>query len=274
MNETGIIWTQATWNPASGCERITPGCKYCYALTLAEQKRGTRAFPNGFDLTIRPHKLVEPFRRRQPSLIFVNSMSDLFWEAIPNDYRDQIVDVIEQTPQHQYQVLTKRPDAMLAYSRRRQLPPNFWAGVTIESNLYADRADVLRKVKAEIRFVSAEPILDELSKLDLTDIQWLITGGESGLHLKDPAIRARRGLAEPIAGKWRPMPSRYHWVTDLRDWAAKMSVSFLHKQWGGLRPTSAGRLVDGRTWDEIPKHPSEQLWREKHQNEIVCPASA
>jgi protein gp37 len=199
-------------------------------------------------------------------------MSDLFWEAIPEDYRDRIVDVIEQTPQHQYQVLTKRPHFMLAYSRRRRLPSNFWAGVTIESNLYASRADVLREVDAEIRFISAEPILDDLSKLDLSGIQWLITGGESGLHLRDPAIRGRRGLAEPVAGKWQPMASRYQWITDLRDRAVFEGVSFLHKQWGGLRPTSAGRLVDGRTWDEIPRHPSEALWRRKHAREMVGPS--
>jgi protein gp37 len=139
--------------------------------------RGTSAFPKGFDLTLRPHKLVEPYRLKKPSLIFVNSMSDLFWEAIPDDYRDRVLDVIEDTPQHQYQVLTKRPEKMLEYSHRRKLPPNFWAGVTIECNRHVGRADILRAVDAEIRFVSAEPLLDDLSALELSGIHWLISGG-------------------------------------------------------------------------------------------------
>jgi len=157
MNKTDIIWTEKTWNPNSGCKRITEGCKHCYAFPLAEQKRGTPAFPHGFDLTFRPHKLTEPLQLKAPSLIFVNSISDLFWEAIPDDYRDRIMDVIHTPPQHQYQVLTKRPERMCNYARRRNLPPNFWAGVTIESNRHVGRADILREIDAEIRFVSAEP---------------------------------------------------------------------------------------------------------------------
>jgi protein gp37 len=255
MNNTAINWTQYTWNPASGCEVITEGCKYCYAKTLAENRRGTPAFPNGFDLTIRPHKLNEPLKLKRPSLIFVNSMSDLFWEKLPEDYRDQIIDVIEATPQHQYQVLTKRPERMLAYSQRRKLPPNFWAGATIESNRHAGRADLLRQIAVPIRFISAEPILDDLTQLDLAGIQWLITGGESGLHLRDASIRARRGLAEPINGKWQPRSDRYHWITQLVDATRLSGTAMWHKQWGGPTPHSAGRLVDGRTWDEMPTTP-------------------
>jgi protein gp37 len=138
MNETGIIWTEITWNPVTGCELITSGCAFCYAKTLAEQRRGP-AFPNGFELTLRPHKLRDPIRIKEPSLIFVNSMSDLFWEQIDDAYRDRVLDTIEQTPRHQYQVLTKRPDVMLRYSRRRRLPSNFWAGVTIEEQKFVDR---------------------------------------------------------------------------------------------------------------------------------------
>lgn len=255
MNETAILWTQRTWNPTSGCAQITEGCKFCYALTLAEQKRGTRAFPNGFDLTIRPHKLREPYALKTPSMIFVNSMSDLFWEAIPDTYRDQVVDVMTDTPQHQYQVLTKRPEAMLRYSQRRRLPSNFWAGVTIESNRHVGRADLVRHIDVPIRFISAEPILDDLSRLDLTDIQWLITGGESGRHLHDAALRQRRGLAEPDQrGRWQPMPARIPWIRELRDRALRHRTAFFHKQWGGLTSHSAGRLLDGRTWDEFPAY--------------------
>lgn len=254
MNETAIPWTGRTWNPASGCVEISPGCKFCYAKTLAERYLGTSAFPNGFDLTIRPHKLREPHALKEPSLIFVNSMSDLFWEAIPDSYRDQVLDVIEATPRHQYQVLTKRPENMLRYSRRRRLPSNFWAGTSIESCLYAARADILRQVQAEVRFISAEPLLSPLvPALKLDGLHWVITGGESGLHLKDAALRGRRGLAELVDGRWVPRADRAHWITDLRDACVAAGVKFFHKQWGGLRPTSAGRLVDGRTWDELPR---------------------
>lgn len=252
MNDTAINWTELTWNPNSGCEVLTEGCKYCYALTLAEQKRGTAAFPNGFDLTLRPHKLREPYKLKTPSLIFVNSMSDLFWEAIPDEYRDRIVDVIEDTPQHQYQVLTKRPQRMLDYSRRRALPPNFWAGTTIESNRHAGRADIVRQIAVPVRFVSAEPLLDDLIDLDLRGIQWLITGGESGLHLRDAAIRARRGMAEPTPDGWHPIEARMDWVRHLREKCATSGTALWHKQWGGVRPHSAGRILDGRTWDEMP----------------------
>jgi protein gp37 len=270
MNSTGIVWTEVTWNPMSGCEEVTEGCKYCYAKTLAEQKRGTAAFPNGFDLTIRPHKLREPLKLKHPSLIFVNSMSDLFWDAIPESYRDQIVDVMESTPQHQYQVLTKRPDAMLAYSKRRRLPPNVWAGTTIESDRLTGRADVLRDVRADLRFISAEPLLSPLHSLNLSGIDWLISGGESGSHLWDDTTRARRGMAEPGKNGWTPIATRMDWVRDLRDRCTAQGVAFFHKQWGGARSHSAGRDLDGRTWDEFPRYPTDGgLWRDAHETLVA-----
>ena len=252
MNETAIAWTDLTWNPASGCERITEGCKHCYAFTFAERKRGTAAFPNGFDLTIRPHKLTEPLKLKTPSRIFVNSMSDLFWEAIPDSYRDQVLDVIEQTPQHTYQVLTKRPEQMVAYAQRRRLPPNVWLGVTIEANRHVGRADLLRQVEVPIRFVSAEPLLDGLPDLDLTGIAWLITGGESGTHLHDHATRARRALVKRCGTRWQPRADRVAWVASLRDRCQAGGVAFFHKQWGGLTPKSTGCLLEGREWKEFP----------------------
>ena len=148
MNQTSIAWTDYSWNPTSGCVKVTEGCKFCYAETIAEKFRGGRAFPNGFDLTYRPHKLREPFTLK-PSRIFVNSMSDLFWESIDDTYRDQVLDVIEPPLQHQYQVLTKREGELLRYSRRRALPANFWAGVTVESTRTVARVEVLRQVPAE-----------------------------------------------------------------------------------------------------------------------------
>lgn len=258
MNDTKINWTDYTWNVFSGCEPVSEGCKFCYAETLAEQKRGTRAFPNGFDLTLRMHKLNEPYRLKKPSLVFVNSMSDLFWDAVGDDIRDQIVDVIESTP-HEYQVLTKRPHEMLRYSRRRKLPPNFWAGVTLESARHADRLDLLRSVEVEVRFVSAEPLLGDISGCDFSGIHWLIGGGESGRHLTaQDAVARRRGMVErgPSRGpRWVPRADRYHWAQDLRDACQRQGVAFWWKQWGGPKPHSAGREIDGRTWDELPRTP-------------------
>lgn len=264
MNETGIIWTEATWNPMSGCKKITSGCAYCYAETLAENKRGGAAFPVGFDLTIRPHKLREPLKLREPSLIFVNSMSDMFWEQVSDAYRDQMVDVMEATPQHEYQVLTKRADELLRYSRRRKLPPNFWAGVTIEDQKNADRAKVLQDVDAEIRFISAEPLLSDLTLDSWAGISWVITGGESGMHLLDPKLRELRGLAtldrsRPKGAQWQPRQDRMPWVRNIRDQAVAAGVKLFHKQWGGLYPKSAGRDLDGRTWDEFPRLPGSRV---------------
>lgn len=260
MNETGIIWTEKTWNPMSGCQKISAGCKYCYALTLAEQKRGTLAFPNGFDLTIRPHKLREPFKLKEPSVIFTNSMSDLFWDKVPEDYRNQIVDVIEQTPQHEYQVLTKRPEAMLEYSKRRKLPPNFWAGTTIENQKSIHRLDILKQIDAEIRFVSFEPLIGRIENPDMSGIQWAITGGESGVHLWKGHIAEERGLVRrnQTLKKWEVREDRADWIREIRDACLEAGTKFFHKQWGGHYPEAAGRELDGRTWNEMPRLPGER----------------
>lgn len=249
MNETEISWTDKTWNPASGCAKVSQGCRFCYAETLAEQKKGM-AFPNGFGLTLRPHKLREPFAVKQPSIIFVNSMSDLFWEKIPEEYRDKIIDVIEQTPQHQYQVLTKRPENMLAYSKRRKLPANFWAGVTVENKLYEDRIDVLRKVKANVHFLSLEPLLGPIGD-NFAGIDWIITGGESGLHLRDKTVCQKRALVDH--GTWKPREDRADWLRSVRDKCLARDIAHFFKQWGGVRPKSGGNLLDGQTWEEFPQ---------------------
>lgn len=262
MNQTGIIWTEKTWNPMSGCQKISQGCKYCYALTLAEQKRGTAAFPNGFDLTIRPHKLNEPFKLKEPTLIFANSMSDLFWDKVPNDYRHKIVDVIEQTPQHEYQVLTKRPDIMLAFSKERKLPPNFWAGTTIEDNKVKDRLYYLQQIDAEIKFISAEPLIGPLDfdPDDLDGISWVITGGESGSHLWNGEVCEKRGLVRynRTLKKWEAREDRADWIRSIRDFCIDRNVKFFHKQWGGSYPEAAGRELDGRFWTEIPRLPGQR----------------
>jgi len=258
MNETEINWTELTWNPNSGCEEVTAGCAFCYAKTLAENKRGTPAFPNGFDLTLRPHKLREPACVKRPSLIFTNSMSDLFWEKIPDDYRDRVLEAMRAAPHHRYQVLTKRPEIAARYLATRALPDCVWLGVTIESQKTAHRLDVLRDIPARVRFVSAEPLLSPL-ELDLRGVHWLISGGESGVHLAAGHTRAleTRGLVRRGARgepSWVAREDRIDWVRSLRDQCAAAGVAFWHKQWGGPRPTSAGRILDGRTWDELPRH--------------------
>jgi protein gp37 len=259
MNDTEIRWTELTWNPASGCKKITAGCKHCYAETLAENKRGTPAFPNGFDLTIRPHKLNEPYRVREPSLVFVNSMSDLFWEEITDEYRDRVLDVIEDTPQHQYQVLTKRHENMLRYSRRRRLPKNFWAGVTVEDQACAElRIPVLLQVEAAVRFLSIEPALSLIDlgpflKASPGGLSWVIYGGESGSHLSDPAVAEKRALVRKVDGSWTPREDRAPWPRAVRDACVAAKVPFFFKQWGGPRPTSGGKLLDGKAWEQYPK---------------------
>ncbi|MFA6605124.1 MAG: phage Gp37/Gp68 family protein [Patescibacteria group bacterium] len=249
MNETPIAWTELTWNPMSGCVPVSEGCRHCYARTFAERKRGTPAFPNGFDLTLRPHKLREPERVKSPSLVFVNSMSDLFWDAVPETYRDQVMTTIERCPRHTFQILTKRPEAMRDYSHRLPFAPNVWAGVTVESQSHVDRIDVLRQVDAHLRFVSVEPMLSPLPGLSLAGVDWVIVGGESGSHLwKHPD----RGLVERRAGAWSPRPERVQWVLDVRDQCHAAGVPFFFKQWGGPLPTSGGKLLDGRAWAEFP----------------------
>lgn len=263
MNETAIRWTELTWNPWSGCEKVSAGCRYCYAETLAEAKRGTLAFPNGFDLTMRkPAKFREPFGVKKPSLIFMNSMSDFFWDKVSDADRDRALDVVEQTPQHQYQMLTKRPEAMVRYFRRRKVPSNLWPGVSIESQATAGRLEFLKQVEAEIRWISAEPLLGPLV-LDLTGIAWLVSGGESGLHLLDPAVREKRALVTyqgpktpASAGpRWTPRPECVDWVRSLRDQCEFFGAAFLHKQWGGVRPESAGHILDGKDHSAYPRLP-------------------
>lgn len=255
VNDTAIAWTNVTWNPATGCEKISEGCKFCYAEQLAEQKRGTRAFPVGFDLQLREHKMLDPKKIKTPSLVFVNSMSDLFWEAIDDAYRDRVLDTIEATPQHQYQVLTKRPENMLRYSLRRKLPANFWAGTTTENQRWLDRRlDILRQIDAEIRFVSAEPLLSGLVS-DWSGIAWVITGGESGNHIAR-RTHPDRALVDRVDGRWVPRESAIEWVRRIRDDVKAAGGALFHKQWGGPRPDSGGRMLDGRTWDEFPRLPT------------------
>lgn len=237
-----IEWTEATWNPTVGCTKISPGCKHCYAEAMAKrlQAMGTPGYENGFKLTVLPDRLDEPMRRKKPTVYFVNSMSDLFHKSVLDSYIEQVFDVIAGCPHHTFQVLTKRSERLAAYFRNSVPPKNAWIGVSVEDQKYAMlRIDALRQVDAHVRFLSVEPLLEDLGEIDLTDIHWVIVGGESG-------------------PKARPM--RREWVEDIQRQCLDQGVQFFFKQWGGWgadgkrRSKKAnGRLLDGRTWDQMPE---------------------
>jgi protein gp37 len=228
-----IEWTDATWNPVTGCSKVSPGCAHCYAETFAERWRGVPGHPyeQGFDLRLWPARLEQPLRWRRPRKIFVNSMSDLFHEAIPESFLREIFDVMVRADHHIFQILTKREERMAELAPSLPWPDHVWMGVTIETGRFARRADRLREVPAAVRFISAEPLLGPLERLDLEGIDWLIAGGESG-------------------PKHRPV--RQEWVLDLRDRCGEANVPFFFKQWGGVRSKTGGRVLEGRTWDEMP----------------------
>jgi protein gp37 len=232
-DQSAIEWTNATWNPVRGCTKVSPGCKHCYAETFAERFRGVPGHPfqQGFDLRLVPSALTLPLRWRRPRLIFVNSMSDLFHEKIPDDYVAAVFRVMRDAKQHQFQVLTKRAQRMKELASAIGVPPNVWMGVSVESDAYVSRISDLRRVQADVRFLSLEPLLGPLPKLDLRGIRWVIVGGESG----------------PGA---RPMDST--WVREIRTHCRKAQVAFFFKQWGGVQKSRNGRELDGRTWDEMP----------------------
>jgi protein gp37 len=235
-----IEWTDATWNPVSGCTEVSPGCRYCYARRFAERFRGVpnHPFEQGFDLRLWPDRLSLPLKWRKPRRIFVNSMSDLFHEDVPVRFVQDVFDVMAKADWHIFQVLTKRSARLVELAPLLPWPSHIWAGVSIELDRFASRANDLRKVPAAIRFVSAEPLLGPLPNLDLQGLHWIITGGESG-----PGHR----VCNP------------DWVRDLRDRCQAAGVPFFHKQWGGLTPHTGGRLLDGRTWDEMPAFADPQL---------------
>lgn len=233
---TGIEWTDKTWNPTTGCNKVSPGCLHCYAEALT--KRFPNNFKNGFDLTLHPERLEEPLKWRTPSRIFVNSMSDLFHEDVPLDFIKKVFQVIHATPWHIYQILTKRHERLLELASELEFHENIWLGVSVENQNYVHRIDFLRQVPVAVRFLSCEPLLDELN-LDLTDIHWVIVGGESGQ-------------------KHRPLKTE--WVKDIHDQCQAAGVAFFFKQIGGRTSKAGGRLLDSRIWDEMP-----DAWK-RHQN--------
>jgi protein gp37 len=218
----------------TGCSKVSPGCAHCYAETFAERWRGLAGHPyeQGFDLRLWPERLDQPLAWRRPRLIFVNLMSDLFHEDVPEQFIGDVFGVMERAEQHTFQILTKRHERLADVAPLLPWPANVWIGVSIENRRFVHRADFLRLVPAAVRFISAEPLLGPLEGLDLTAIDWLIAGGESGA---------------------RHRPVRAEWVRELRDRCEAEDVSFFFKQWGGRRPKSGGRELDGRTWDEMPR---------------------
>ena len=230
---SGIEWTESTWNPVTGCDKVSPGCKHCYAERMAERLHamGQPNYRNGFRLTLQPNMLELPLQWKRPQTIFVNSMSDLFHKNVPLDYIQRVFDVMRRAHWHRFQVLTKRADRLAALDGELHWPANVWMGVSVENADYVDRIDDLRRTAAEVKFLSLEPLLGPLPELDLRGIDWAIVGGESG----------------PGA---RPMDPA--WVTDIRDQCVAADVAFFFKQWGGTNKKRTGRTLDGRTWDEMP----------------------
>ncbi len=230
---TSIEWTQSTWNPVTGCDKVSPGCAHCYAETFAERFRGTpgHVFEQGFDLRLWPERLDLPLKWRSPRTIFVNSMSDLFHERIPDHFVSSVFHTMERASQHTFQILTKRPSRMLALAGHLPWPNNVWMGVSIENRRFVGRADQLREVPAAVRFISAEPLLGPLDGLDLTGIDWLIAGGESG--------HRHRRVELP-------------WLLELRDACHIRGIPFFFKQWGGRTSKAGGRTLLGREWSELP----------------------
>lgn len=228
-----IEWTNATWNPVTGCTKISPGCKHCYAERMARrlQAMGQPNYADGFRLTLHEHALELPLRWKKPQVIFVNSMSDLFHRSVPVPFIRRAFEVMRRADWHQFQILTKRSERLRELDPEIVWAPNIWMGVSVEDAGRAFRIDGLRQTRAAVKFLSLEPLLGPLPRLDLRGIDWVIVGGESG----------------PGA---RPMDPA--WVTDLRDQCLRARVPFFFKQWGGVNKKRAGRLLDGRTWDEMP----------------------
>lgn len=228
-----IEWTQATWNPSTGCDALSPGCDNCYAERLTKRLKamGQKKYSRGFELTLHPDTIELPLRWKQPQTIFVNSMSDLFHHSVPLEYIQRVFGTMRAASWHQFQILTKRSGRLLAFSDLIDWPSNVWMGVSVESDSYASRIDHLRRTGAKTKFLSLEPLIGPLEGLDLNGIDWVIVGGESG-----PGAR----------------PMATEWVKSIRRQCKEQNVAFFFKQWGGVQKSRTGRMLDGRTYDEMP----------------------
>jgi protein gp37 len=238
--KSSIEWTESTWNPVTGCTKVSPGCKHCYAERIAErlQAMGQRNYRDGFKLTLQPHMLNLPLQWRKPQRIFVNSMSDLFQKEVPLSYILRVFDVMRSAYWHQFQILTKRSDNLRELDHLIDWPANVWMGVSVENKDYAWRIDDLRHTYAQTKFLSIEPLLGPIDGLDLAGIDWVIVGGESG-----PKAR----------------PIQRNWVVDIHRQCRQAGVAFFFKQWGGVNKKQSGRELDGRTYDEMPKKVNDEV---------------
>lgn len=231
--KSNIEWTESTWNPLTGCTKVSPGCKNCYAERMANRLKamGQPNYVNGFNLTIHPHTIELPLKWKKPQMIFVNSMSDLFHESVPVDFIHQIFDVMHKASWHTFQILTKRSLRLLELDNKISWPMNVWMGVSVENSEYTYRINHLRSTHAQIKFMSLEPLLGPVENLNLTEIDWVIVGGESG-----PGAR----------------PIHEEWATNIRDQCLISQIPFFFKQWGGVRKKNNGRILQGQIWNEIP----------------------
>ena len=238
MNTTSIEWTSKTWNPTTGCDKISAGCKNCYASVMARRLNAMNnpRYLNGFELTLHPDKINEPREWKKGHVIFVNSMSDLFHENVPLEFIQSVFRTMKETPQHTYQVLTKRSSRLAELNSFLEWTPNIWMGVSVEDNRVISRIDELRKTDSHVKFISCEPLLGPLSNLNLTGINWVIVGGEFGR-------------------KARPMSQV--WVEDLQNQCQQNNVAFFFVQWGGTKKKKSGRVLNGRTCDEMPEQSSQ-----------------
>jgi len=231
--KSSIEWTESTWNPVTGCSKISSGCQHCYAERMAKRLRamGSPNYKNGFEVAMHPESLSHPLKWKKPQMIFVNSMSDLFHKKVPIDFVLDVFDIMQKARWHQFQVLTKRSNRLLQLNKKLKWTDNIWMGVSIEEARYLERIDHLRQTDAKTKFLSLEPLLGPLPGLNLKGIDWVIVGGESG-----PGAR----------------PMKSEWVLDIRDQCLDAKVPFFFKQWGGFNKKKNGRLLENRTWDQIP----------------------
>lgn len=241
--KTQIEWTNTTWNPVTGCTKISSGCDNCYAERFSERFRGVKGHPfeHGFDLVLKPERVEQPLTWKKPRMIFVNSMSDLFHKQVPDDYISKVFDTMERADQHIFQVLTKRSSLMKKFINKRYkdapVPEHIWLGISVEDHTKRSRIKHLQDTNCSVRFLSIEPLIGDPGEMNLDNIQWVIVGGESG-------------------PKARPM--QLSWARSARDQCVEQNVPFFFKQWGGFRPKAGGRELDGRTWDEFPQLSDER----------------
>ena len=233
MSKSKIEWTESTWNPLTGCNKVSPGCKHCYAKRMAKRLKamGSPNYKNGFELSIHENVLKQPLFWRNPQTIFVNSMSDLFHEKVPYSFIKKVFKTMEEAHWHRFQILTKRSEQLLKFDKELNWPKNVWMGVSVENNDYQYRIEHLKKTSAYIKFISCEPLIGSLTDMELSNIDWIIVGGESGPKSRE---------------------IKQDWVIDIRDQCVHQNVPFFFKQWGGTNKKKNGRTLEGKIWDQMP----------------------